>query len=158
LLVLLLWLRSYLPEDFYCHPADGRLLLFFVNGEHSQRLQRTNAHYQGAKQEWEDLRSGIDNDIRFQLLGIEVLGSRNILPGHFAVAIPFAWVALPLAAASAPWVVQYARRRRWHRTGQCLNCGYDLRGTPDRCPECGRAAHADEQASAAAATAARGRA
>jgi hypothetical protein len=49
---------------------------------------------------------------------------------HWALAVLF---GLLCAAGLIPIL------RRWHRRrhGLCLNCGYDLRGTPDRCPECG---------------------
>lgn len=60
---------------------------------------------------------------------------------HGFGVIPF-W-ALALATTFLPlgWIGSRLRsrrrRRRMKRKGFCPGCGYDLRATPDRCPECG---------------------
>lgn len=53
--------------------------------------------------------------------------------------------SLVLASGVFPalWLLTAGQRRWRHRRrskkGLCVRCGYDLRGTPDRCPECGAA-------------------
>jgi hypothetical protein len=45
--------------------------------------------------------------------------------------------ALPPLAWAAVWDRRARERRRRRRLGLCLACGYDMRATPGRCPECG---------------------
>lgn len=57
--------------------------------------------------------------------------------GYAWTVIPLWMIAVPLAVLPAVWV---AVRMRSKPAGRCRNCGYDLRATPDRCPECGHVA------------------
>jgi hypothetical protein len=69
-------------------------------------------------------------DFRYRRFGITGTGGRDLI-----IMLPYWFLMLLTATPPLLWT---ARRLRRPPAGTfCRKCGYDLRATPERCPECG---------------------
>ena len=73
------------------------------------------------------------------LLGFEFRRGRGAarIKSGWMVGVPYWCFALATGAGPTLRLRALMRRRRRGRAGLCVACGYDLRATPGRCPECG---------------------
>ena len=146
---MVLWVRSYVVEDLLAYhrkgvgslsiwSRDGRLALWrdrYVEAgilkERPVRWQYETAPMKRPGR-WPDGNAG-------RLGGFVVERDARGRDLYRAVAIP--WWALTALLSIAPAVTlwTWAGRRNHRMLGLCAVCGYDLRASHDRCPECGTA-------------------
>jgi hypothetical protein len=79
-----------------------------------------------------ELRRELRQETAFLSFGYRTTGVRQQM---LIVHVPYWSVGVILALLPTLWTLR--RRAGKHRNGRCIVCGYDLRATPDRCPECG---------------------
>jgi hypothetical protein len=78
------------------------------------------------------------NRLGFAFEQTHLANSRSIVDRWDLIAPWWFFVAL-FSFLPAARIIGFVRARLQHREGCCEACGYDLRATPDICPECGTA-------------------
>ena len=131
------WVRSYVPGELIVRTDRGSLIFMVAHSQWAQAESQDPASF------IDRLRSGDPRDPPkdWRFLGFEFfrLSYSPVRYGYFAIGIPFWAICLPLAVGAAWGIARWRRQRDWKSGGKCRKCGYDLRESPDRCPECGAA-------------------
>lgn len=156
LLALLAWVRSeFRYDDVALISADassweiwaspGRLQFIATGGipRHAKASWETSQWPR-----WHELTCvvpdcAVPDQLDWRLLGLGLeQGTGRPAWIHFArVTVPYWFLALFASLAALMASIMPTRRGTLRRrVGCCVKCGYDLRATPSRCPECGTAA------------------
>ena len=151
LAVCALWVRSYWQADCLSRfdggvqrgimSTRGRVSLWRAENttvrEHPDQVW---GMWSGAASDLEEFRILPSSYRQFVGFGYAEWSSQSVSGLHQSeheLVVPL-W-AVAVASALLPSLSLFGFwRRRADRPGLCPSCGYDLRATPERCPECGR--------------------
>ena len=138
---VVMWVRSYRGPDFVKYTSPNAWFLGVTSGHGTIDVLYIPTWTQDPEFRTgrypDDVYYGTRYSKRFLGFGTGVI--RPELADRY-VNIPHWFVASASGVTGILLTRSWHRRRRRHVAGRCRTCGYDLRATPDRCPECGTAA------------------
>jgi hypothetical protein len=147
-----LWVRSYWMADFlgwggtrgWCGALSMGGLVRIERASYAERPRGWNSTSYPTPRGglWSEVKNGPQSmltRVGFKYRDVDYNFDGKSM--RYSVYFPH-WAAcaasgLPSMIAT-PFALAGRRRKRRLRLGLCVSCGYDLRATPDRCPECGR--------------------
>jgi len=119
-IIVALWARSYFREDVIDLGGGATDLNAGMSAPERGRLL--------------DLRNGL---VVIRRYAWRNPGGQFHAIGGGMIVLPYPLLVLLTAVLPGFRMAAWYRRRRRRRSGHCPTCNYDLRATPDRCPECG---------------------
>jgi hypothetical protein len=139
-----LWVRSYRRWDgVLLHDRDDRMceMLTMSRGRIQVGVIGTNQTPDLPPSRWHHESDNAYDMARLphELLGLG-WGQMPDAPPWYprpGIQVPHSYVAFILAILPALRLHRFVRSRRRANQGLCSSCGYDLRASPERCPECG---------------------
>jgi hypothetical protein len=141
-----LWVRSYSVVDTISHEQMGvvggrDVNISALKGDFLMSLSY-NALSSGIHG-WEWSHHPTDDELTpgevVPTRGFAGFGHMDWGNGSVMFAIPIWWLVAVSLVVPARWLDTFLRTSSRHRRHLCPACGYDLRATPERCPECGTA-------------------
>ena len=150
-----LWGRSYFVSDEIIHGRNG----YAVDGALIRNIQSIHSNYGGVQisvghisslmfkavspreEGWHFQTHQPGNSynkswVAWSYLGFSYGRLDNAMLGAKIVIVPFWLLIVVFGVPPMLWIIKRMRRNSEDRY-RCHTCGYDLRATPDRCPECG---------------------
>ncbi len=159
---VILWVRSYFVGDLIRHMGEDVIpnTSYFIRSAAGglsisiyEQTSRDPAIGGGrypagfSQEQWDSSANPIfwPSGTSANTLGFGANHARRAEGDEYSLVVPYYAITLALLVPPLIWLVRYRRRARVAAGLRCHTCGYDMRATPERCPECGRVAELSRQ-------------